>query len=423
MTECLHAPAQLDLFEHVAKAYLTTDDGLLDNSTLYRQVVARAGIAESALLHRVPVGRAGQAYNVLKRKVRWYQQTLKTIGLIEHVPNARGVWQLTGKGRQALKRALPETALVAFSTALGVAIWASSDRVFGRINEPIHLYLCSPPYPLQQPRAYGNPSEPEYVDFVCRILEPIVHNLVPGGSICLNISNDIFLPKSPARSLYRERLVIALHERLGLSKMDEFIWHNGSKPPAPVAWASKLRVQLNTAWEPIYWFTNDPAHVRSNNRRVLEPHTERHLKLIAEGGVKRIIANSDGAYRLRPGSYGAATPGRIPRNVLSYGHSCADQRAYKRNARELSLQAHGAAMPRSLVRFLIQFLTEQGDLVVDSLSGSQTTAIEAEDLGRRWLTTEWIWDYLRGGAERFREAAGYWLNPAFIACGADIVGA
>jgi hypothetical protein len=44
------------------------------------------------------------------------------------------------------------------------------------------------------------------------------------------ISNDIFIAKSPARSLYRERLVLALHDRLGLWKMDELIWENKSKP-------------------------------------------------------------------------------------------------------------------------------------------------------------------------------------------------
>lgn len=39
-----------------------------------------------------------------------------------------------------------------------------------------------------------------------------------GGSIVLNFGNDIFLNKSCARSLYRERLVIALSENWSCTK-------------------------------------------------------------------------------------------------------------------------------------------------------------------------------------------------------------
>ena len=123
-----------------------------------------------------------------------------------------------------------------------------------------------------------------YIDWIRKMLAPVVRNLVPGGSICLNISNDLFEPGLPSRSLYRERLVIALCDRFGLRKMDELIWHNASKPPGPVRWASIERSQLNVGYEPVYWFTNDPTRVRSNNRRVLQAHSDKHLKLINAGG-------------------------------------------------------------------------------------------------------------------------------------------
>jgi site-specific DNA-methyltransferase (cytosine-N4-specific) len=65
------------------------------------------------------------------------------------------------------------------------------------------------------------------------------------------------------------------------------------------------------------------------------------------------------------------------------------------------------------VRFLMEFLTEVDDLVVDNFSGSQTTPEVAEMLGRRWLSVDNIWEYLRGGAERMRKYSGYQLNPMF----------
>ena len=158
-------------------------------------------------------------------------------------------------------------------------------------------------------------------------------NLVQGGSVVLNISNDIFMPGSPARSLYRERLVIALCERLGLHKMDETIWMVPNKAPAPIEWASKHRYQLNTAYEPIYWFCNDPIRSRSDNRRVLEPHSERHKQLMARGGETRDVSFADGAYRIRPGDFGTVTPGRIPKNVVVRSHNCADKNATRKTIR------------------------------------------------------------------------------------------
>lgn len=231
--------------------------------------------------------------------------------------------------------------------------------------------------------------------------------MVQGGSLCLNISNDVFESGLPSRSMYVERLLLALHDRLGLHLMDRLIWENPSKPPGPIAWASKERVQLNVGYEPIYWLTNDPRHVRSNNRRVLEKHTEQHMKLIQAGGEQRTQTFSDGAYNLRPGRFGNTTEGRIPKNVLTFGHSCKDQRQYKRMARDAGLPPHGAPMPLKLASFLVEFLSESDDLVVDPFGGSFTTAKAAERLGRRWLSTECMLEYVLGGAQRFQDAPGF----------------
>jgi len=241
--------SQLDLFDHVSSTYGSTHDGRLGNKTLYQTVASRAGISCDELASRVPIGRSRQEHSLLKRKIRWHQQTLKHLGLIEHVDGERGLWRLTDLGEKKLRRALPDVGMLAFSTDLGIAIWGSCQRVFPRLDTPIVLAITSPPYPLRKPRAYGNPGEHEYVDFICRTLEPVVANLAPGGSLCLNVSNDIFETGTPARSLYLERMLLALHDRLGLHLMDRLVWHNKSKPPGPIQWASKERVQLNVAWE------------------------------------------------------------------------------------------------------------------------------------------------------------------------------
>lgn len=396
-----------DIQQHVLDAYADSADSM-SNERLYADLSQRAGIAPDAWRQPLDLGPRHRGHSVLKRKVRWFQQTLRERGLIERdASRGRGFWRLTPQARQALTPAKPGKVLIGFSTHLGVALWASAADVYAAIDEPVVLCLSSPPYPLAAPRAYGNPSASEYVDWMCRLLEPIVKHLVPGGSICLNVSNDIFEPGSPARSLYRERLVIALCERLGLAKLDELVWHNPTKVPGPTRWASITRQQLNVAWEPIYWFTNAPALVRADNRRVLQAHASRHLNLMRQGGERRRAVNGDGAYRLYEGSYGRETAGRIPRNVLTVPHRCADKDAAARAARALDLPVHAATMPLALARMLVDFLTEPGDLVVDPCAGWFTTAKAAEEGGRRWLCTEQMGEYVIGAASRFAQSAGF----------------
>ena len=404
---CMSASAQLDLFSSVLHAYGQPENATLNNTDLYKLAAATAGVSDEDANRRAAVGKSGLEHNLFTRRIRWYQQTLKDSGVLQKVEGVRGVWRLTIPAAKDLSRIAPTVSVVGFSTELGIAILGSCDTVFASIDAPITLVVTSPPYPLAIARKYGNPPEHVYVDWICKTLEPVVKNLVPGGSICLNVSKDIFLPKSPERSLYCERLLLALHDRLGLRLMDRLIWQNKSKPPGPFQYASKARTQLNVEYEPIYWLTNDPSKVKSDNRRVLQQHTDRHMALIAAGGEQRKGAFSDGAYSVRPGSYGKATAGRIPRNVLSFGHRCASQSAYKAYTQKVGLPAHGAPMPLSLASFLVEFLSEPGDLVADPFSGSFTTGVAAERLGRRWLGTECMVEYVLGSASRFQAAHGF----------------
>lgn len=408
---------QLDLFAAITSAYAAAPDAALDNATLYGTITHAADPAARAHDAPVPIGRAGTPRSPLRRQIRWYQQTLKRLGVLEHAPGTRGVWRLTAQARHDLQPAAPQLKLIAFSTDLGVAIWGRCEEVFPGLTESVALCVTSPPYPLRKARAYGGPTAADYTDFLCRALEPVVRSLIPGGSLVLNISNDIFEPGRPSRDLYAERLVLALHDRLGLALMDRIPWVNPSKPPAPTYWACVRKVQLVATYEPVYWFTNDPDRVRSDNRRVLEAHTARQAALHGRGGEQRQTNYGDGTCRVRPGSYGQATAGRIPRNVLTRSHTCSDTKAYRRHAQALGLPVHAAMQPTTLPDFFIRFLTEPGDLVLDPFGGTVKTGLAAERLGRRWLVTEQMGAYLRGAAELFRVAAGFWLSPSLRSAG------
>lgn len=404
----LDSPDQLTLWQSVAEVYLRAGDREIPNTEMYEAACSKAGVAPEAFEARVPIGRSGAEHSPMARTARWVQQTLKLRGVIERVPDKRGVWRLTREAKTELHRVERGFVIVGFSTKLGVALWADCRDAMACLDEPLHLVLTSPPYALQKARAYGNPSAGEYIDFICSMLEPVMPKLADGASIVLNVTNDVFMPGSPARELLTERLTIALHDRLGLHKMDSFIWFNRSKAPGPVQWASIKRTQLNVGWEPILWMAKDPMQVYADNRRVLQPHSDRHAKLIAGGGEQRERSFSDGRYNLKIGRFGNATAGRIPKNVLEFSHSCGGQRSYKREAAALGLPVHGAPWPESLVEFMVRYLTTEGMLVADIFGGSQTTGAVCERLDRRWLTTDVMAEYVRGGATRF---AGCWVNP------------
>ena len=121
--------SQLNLFQHVEEVYKATPDAALDNESLYKLVARRAGINDATLNHRMPIGTAGKLRSKAKRAIRWQQQQLKHLQVIERVPGERGVWRLTEKMRSGLHKARPGMTLLAFSTDLGMALWGTSPHL------------------------------------------------------------------------------------------------------------------------------------------------------------------------------------------------------------------------------------------------------------------------------------------------------
>lgn len=398
---------QSSLFD-IAGIYANRDT--LSNEVFYKNYGVLNDIRENDLNKLEPIGEKGHLYSKAKREARWYQQDLKRMGLLEQVE--RGIWRLTEEGRKKVKlhQIVAPFAMLAFSTKFGIAIFGDARRVFEKSTEPIHLILSSPPYPLIKERAYGNVNEKEFVDWLCYTLEPVIKNLVDGGSIVLNISNDIHLKGLPAKSLYKERLVLALNDRFGLFKMDEIPWINTSKMPTN-PYATKDKIVMRPAWEPILWMCNNPKAVRSDATRILKPHTKKHLAYVRKGGAKKRYENGDGAYVIKEGAFANETSGALPQNVFMRGHRCKETNAYHLTCKELGLPRHAATFPADLPRHFIQFLTEKGELVADPFGGSLTSVSVAEALQRRWISTDITWEYLRGGGERFESVL--W-NQSFL---------
>lgn len=405
---------QLDLLSDVQAFYEENLDSGIDNQTLYKKIESK--IKESNDSYIKPVGRSGTLRNVLHRKIRWAQQTLKTKGLLKRA--GPGVWEVSGTRKNTLHAIKQSKSMLAMSTRLGIAIWGDSETVFKDVlQEEVHLCVTSPPYPLRIQRAYGGVGVDEYSDFICRIIEPIVSRLAEGGNIVLNVSNDIFEEGSPARSLYVQYLMVDLNRKLGLHFMDDLIW-GSNKSPGPVLYASKSRQQLNYSYEHLLWFTNNPIKCIADNSRVrhLFETKKTHQKFVENGGQKKHCTSSgDGAHKKHVNGFKNVN-GKIPGNYLYFSNYCKSGRKTIQYARELGLPAHGAKMPRSVCDFLVQFLSRKGDLVVDPFGGTFTLGESAEIHDRRWVVVEKMWEYIRQSFVRF-DNNDILLNPLFMKSG------
>ena len=147
MARTLGHNIQLDLFPAIMQEYCQAS-GELSNSELYQKIEEKYG--GGLFGHYSFIGKKNEKVDVLKHRIRWYQQTLKHTGVIERVD--RGVWRMIQQTRDSLTEIDDSYALLGFSTNLGIAVISKCQTFFSRFDQPIHLILTSPPYTLQNPR-------------------------------------------------------------------------------------------------------------------------------------------------------------------------------------------------------------------------------------------------------------------------------
>ncbi|OES24471.1 site-specific DNA-methyltransferase [Alteromonas macleodii] len=400
---------QRDLFDTVINAY---GDDVEANEDVYERV--SDALHTDLASHVKPVGKAQAPVNVLTRKIRWVQQSLKRDGLIERV--GQGQWRLTREGKFRLTQINANKYMVAAHTELGVYIWARSEHVFNNvIDSDIHLCLTSPPY-IGIERSYGtHTNEQAYIDWLLSILTPIRQRMVKGASLCLNISNDsVVRSRFGARSMYLEKLTLKMAEELELELMDRLCWFANNKAPGPTQFTSIRRTHLLTKYEPILWFCTDAEHCFAHNANAKQPYSAQMKKLIAEGGESTTRTTPDSKHGVKPGDFANDNGGALFGNVLQHGINCAEKNQLVKEAERLGLAPNNATFPVALAKTLIQWLCPEGGLVVDPFGGYATTGSAAEQTNRRWLCTEMHWDYIRVALARFKQRAGYFVNPRFL---------
>ncbi|NCO42554.1 MAG: site-specific DNA-methyltransferase [Armatimonadetes bacterium CG_4_10_14_3_um_filter_66_18] len=287
-----------------------------------------------------------------------------------------------------------------YTTDLGVQACGDSLDLLPLLpEESVDLILTSPPFALRRKKEYGNKEQGEYVEWLCEFGRAAYPALKETGSFVLDLGGAYEQGK-PVRSLYNFRVLVAFCDSLGYRLAEDFYWFNPAKLPSPIEWVNRRKLRAKDSVNTVWWFSKSDFP-KADVRQVLTPYSERMQKLLRDPEAFYQPAKRPSGHDIS-GNFGKRNGGAIPSNLLQIPNTDSNSH-YLRTLKALGQKRHPARFPPGLPRFFIKFLTEEGDLVLDFFSGSNTTGAVAEELGRRWISIELDRQYAVLSAVRFME--------------------
>lgn len=285
-----------------------------------------------------------------------------------------------------------------YTTEHGAAYVGDSLELLDQVEEnSIDLVMTSPPFALQREKSYGNVDQAGYVDWLLQFCAKVHRVLSPTGSFVLDLGGA-YQKGRPVRSLYNYRVLIRLCDELHFNLAEEFFWHNPAKLPSPIEWVNKRKIRAKDSVNTVWWLSKSDEP-KADVRRVLTPYSDR-MKKLHENPEKYYTA------KLRPSghdikrSFDTDNGGAIPSNLLQIPNTESNSR-YIQLCKAAGAESHPARFPQKLPAFFIDFLTTEGDTVLDIFGGSNTTGAAAEAARRKWLSFELDRNYLAASAFRF----------------------
>jgi len=218
----------------------------------------------------------------------------------------------------------------------------------------VALVVTSPPYfaGKQYEEELGREGIPasytEYIAWLEDVFAECVRKLEPGGRIAVNVAN---LGRKPYRSLSAD-VVGILQDRLGLLLRGEVVWRKARGAGGNCAWGS----------------------FRSPANPVLRDLTER-VVVASKGRFDRAVARAEREQR--------GLPHQVTTTADEFMEATLD--VWELAPESATRVGHPAPFPVELPRRFIELFTYQGDLVLDPLMGSGTTAVAAVRTGRHYL--------------------------------------
>ena len=315
-----------------------------------------------------------------------------------------------------------------YSTQFGAMFKTDALNVLNAIpGDSVDLVMTSPPFALTRKKEYGNEPIERYLDWFMPFCRQIHRILKPTGSFVLDIGGA-WVPGAPVRSLYHFALAVRLAEDLEFRLAQEFYWYNPARLPTPAEWVTVRRCRVKDAVNMVWWF-GKTEWPKADNRQILQPYSEAQKNLMKKGYTAK---KRPSGHDISQNAFSKDNGGAIPPNLINAPHASDElidmvespdfppfmlssnviqiantesNSAYLRACKDQGIKAHPARYPETLVKFFIDFLTVEGDLVVDPFGGSNVTGRACESSRRRWLATEIEANYVEGSRLRFETPA------------------
>lgn len=282
-----------------------------------------------------------------------------------------------------------------YATKLGAAYVGDSRALMRELRSgSVNLVVTSPPFALHFKKEYGNKDQPEYIPWFLEFAREVRRVLAEDGSFVVDLGGA-YEPGRPTRSVYHFKLLISLVEDLKFYLAQEFYWHNPGKMPAPAEWVTVRRIRVKDSVNCLWWLSKT-ANPKADNRKVLVPYSKDMERLIQKGYRAKQRPSGHNITE----KWGRDQGGAICSNLIVQGNNDSNG-SYLRLCEQAGFKPHPARFPPQLPEFFVNFLTDEGDLVLDIFAGSNTTGAVCEQLRRRWLAFELEPRYLEAGKLRF----------------------
>jgi len=287
-----------------------------------------------------------------------------------------------------------------YRTNLGQMIVGRSEEYLSSLPDAsVDLVMTSPPFALLRQKSYGNLNQIDYVEWLVSFGPQVHRVLKETGSFVIDLGGAYQRGK-PVRSLHNFRVLLRLCDDHGFHLAEEFFWHNPAKLPSPIEWVNKRKIRAKDSVNTVWWLSKS-ENPKADVRNVLTPYSDRMKKLI-EDPEKFYKPKGRPSGHDISSKFGRDNGGAICSNLLQYPNSESNS-LHIRNCKAFGLEPHPARFPKALPKFFIDFLTDEGDTVVDIFAGSNTTGAAAEDANRHWIAIDCERDYAIGSAFRFME--------------------
>ena len=300
---------------------------------------------------------------------------------------------------------------------LGDSLDLLQSKSFSNLNGKVNLIITSPPYPLNQKKSYGNKTGEEYLNWIKELTPLLAEKLADDGSLVVELGNS-WEPGRPVQSLLALKALMSIAESAGtnLRLIQEFVCYNPSRLPSPAQWVTVNPLRTVDSYTHVWWFSKTD-YPKADNRKVLRPYSEAMKSLLKRGsynagkrpsehsiGEKSFLNDRGGAISHNLFEIESIDENRKPRlpNAFSFSNSASND-FFHRECKRQNITVHPARMPIGLVKFFIQYLTNEGDLILDPFAGSNTTGFAAALLNRHWISIELQESYIEQAKIRFED--------------------